>query len=216
MGRKRAASPRPRKPRLPTVNANLPPDSPGLYNHCVASWAAFAGNPKLVAAVSPVAAEATENLAALGAALQVAPGGPAVTEAIQANAEKVRQSWHLLAKYTQAFVRSGDIEDAGTIVASVLMTLSNVGKRHLQAPLTATPGTAPGTALLVVLRVMDALLYTYEWSVDEVNWTAGTWNKVRYTVTGLTSGKTYYFRVTAYLRNNTTTSPVGPVHLTMP
>jgi hypothetical protein len=210
MSRKRAAPPRPKKAKLPTVIPDLPTDCGELYNHCTASWAGFTASSKLSTGIYPPAATVTTNLAALNTAL-TAPPGPSTTDAVNAAAEKVRQNWNLLAKYTQGVIRAGDIEDAGTVVASVLMALSNVGRRNPQPPLGVKQGTLSGTMLLVVARILEAVSYTFEWSLDQQTWTAVTWTKVRYTVTGLTSGKLYYFRVQALLRNGTTTNPIGPV-----
>jgi hypothetical protein len=218
MARKKAAIPRPKVAKLPTVIPNLPTDAGDLYNHCTASLAAFNANSKVWVNLYPSATVAGGYLATLGTAL-AAPPGPGATEAVNAAAEKVRQNWHLLAKYAQGIVRSGDIEDAGTLVASVLMALSNVGKRRPQPPLAAKPvGTppTPGTVLLVAVRIPDALSYTFQWSLDGQTWSSVTWGKVRYTLAGLTSGKLYYFRVQAFLRNGTTTSFVGPVPLGVP
>jgi hypothetical protein len=220
MARKKSASPRPKRAKLPTVIPNLPPPSePGeLFNHCTASWTEFGANSKVWVNLYPTAPEITANLSALGTALAASPGA-GVPEAVSAAAEKVRQNWKTLAQCAQGIVRSGNIADAGTLVASVLMALSNVGHRRPQAPLAAKPvGTppTPGMVLLVALRIPDALTYIFEWSADGQNWTSVTWGKVRYTLAGLTSGKLYSFRVHAFLRNGTTTSVIGPITMTVP
>ena len=63
----------------------------------------------------------------------------------------------------------------------------------------------------MALRILGALVYTYEWSLDQVTWSSAMSGKARYLVTGLTAGKTYYFRVSAFLRGDTMTNWVSPV-----
>jgi hypothetical protein len=66
---------------------------------------------------------------------------------------------------------------------------------------------------VILLAVAQTLTYTYEWSVDQVTWQSMTAGQARVTISGLTPGKLYWFRARAFLRDGTTTDPVGLVDL---
>ena len=121
----------------------------------------------------------------------------------------------LLALLLSGYVRKGNVVDAATLATSVLMRLSNVGKRRPKPPLDVKPGTS-GTAKAVALSVLSAILYQFEWSTDQTTWTTGTSHKVTLPITGLTSGKKYWFRVKAYLRDDTWTDYLATVDLVIP
>jgi hypothetical protein len=52
--------------------------------------------------------------------------------------------------------------------------------------------------------------------MDQTTWTTGTSHKVGLLITGLTSGKKYWFRVKAYLRDDTWTDDLATVDLVIP
>jgi hypothetical protein len=86
-------------------------------------------------------------------------------------------------------------------------------RRQPKPPLAAEPGATTGTVKAAALAILGALVYTFEWSLDQQSWTSATTRKCSYLVTGLTPGKLYYFRVKAFLRDDTTTDYVATVSL---
>ena len=82
---------------------------------------------------------------------------------------------------------------------------SNIGQRKPKAALAAVqpPGVASGSVHVIALAVLSALTYGWESSLDQLSWTVTTTGQSRTTLTGLTPGKTYYFRFRAFRRNNT-------------
>ena len=99
------------------------------------------------------------------------------------------------------------------ILANVMLYQSQVGKKPPKAPIEARRAPTSGSAIVILLAVAQALTYTYEWSLDQVTWQSMVAGKTRVTISGLTPGKQYWFRAQAFLRDGTTTSPVGLVNL---
>ena len=99
------------------------------------------------------------------------------------------------------------------ILANVLLYASQQGKRGPKPPILAKHGPTSGSAIVILLAVAQALTYMYEWSEDQVTWQSMIAGHTRVTIAGLTPGKTYWFRARAFLRNGTTTDPVGVFHL---
>jgi hypothetical protein len=198
-----SASPEARAPRVAT---HLPKDAQGLYTHCSASWSAIKADAAHFGSPVPSAAQVDEDLGALGAALEAAEGGgPVATAAVVAAATKVRQDFELLAKYVQSELRTLPVDDARALLARVLMYESMTGRRAPKPELAAKEGPNVGTVLLVALAVAGALVYTWEWSLDQVTWTAvPQTSKARTLLLGLTPGKVHYFRFRVFKRDGTT------------
>jgi hypothetical protein len=73
-------------------------------------------------------------------------------------------------------------------------------------------GPTAGVVLFIAAAVAGAVQYTYEVSVDNLTWTVGVQAaKTRASLSGLTVGKLYSFRMVAFLRNGTTTNPTPTV-----
>jgi hypothetical protein len=90
------------------------------------------------------------------------------------------------------------------------------GLRESRPPLRFAQGPS-GSALLQALAILGALVYEWEVSVDGTSWsTFGRTSKPHVTITGLTFGKQYWFRVSAFKRDDTTTPHVtiGPFMVT--
>jgi hypothetical protein len=69
---------------------------------------------------------------------------------------------------------------------------------HTKLPLAAKYGGTPGSVLLVALAAGRNAVYYFEFSTDQKSWTpCPNVMKCRTTITGLTVGTTYYFRVRA-------------------
>jgi hypothetical protein len=128
----------------------------------------------------------------------------------------VRQDVRELVPRIQGILRTVSPDLVPGILANILLYQSHAGERPPKPPLEAKDppkGAVPGSVLLVALAIEGALTYDYESSTDQITWTfAGKSGKSRITVTGLTPAKQYWFRVTAFLRNGTTTQPIvcGP------
>jgi len=86
------------------------------------------------------------------------------------------------------------------------------GTRKPKPPL-AVKQRMSGTVTVAALAILNALTYDWEWSVDQATWATTTTGAANATLTGLTPGKTYYFRVRAFLRDGTETAYVGPISL---
>ena len=142
-------------------------------------------------------------------------GGEAEKQAMLAAEKVVRQDVREIVPMVQGILRNVPPDQVPAILANILMFQSHVGERPPKAPLAADDpeGGRSGSVLLVALAILGALTYEYEWSANQVTWTVGRKSgKTRFILAGLTPGKQYWFRMTAFLRDGTTTQPVfaGP------
>jgi len=205
MPRKKSAVPKQKPPKLLTVAAHLPVDEHELHTHCSASLTAIIKETAL-ATVVPATSVVTTDLGTLATCLEGAEGnGPIQTAQLKAAAETVRQDFQLLAKSAQRILRTLPLETALAILVNILMYPSNVGKRKPKAPLDVVQplGWPSGSVHALALAVAGALTYGWESSLDQVTWTVFTTGASEATLTGLTPGKLYYFRVRAFLRGDT-------------
>ncbi len=213
MARKATGVPNEKPPTPLIIAEHLPRDPAQLVNHVEAGWTAM----KLDTThfPSPPATKALDDaLANLAAALKAGPNGaPADTAAVTAAATAVRELWGLNARYAQTALRALPVEQVPPILASVMLYRSQKGSKAPKPPIQAKRGRASGSALVILLAVAQSLTYTYEWSLDQVTWQSMTSGKTRVTIAGLTSAKLYWFRARAFLRDGTTTDPVGLVDL---
>lgn len=215
MARKKSGLPKKRSTKLLTVACHLPDDPQELSTHCTASWAGLQKE-TVLASVVTASAGVPADLAELATCLAAAEnGGPAATTALVAAEAKIRQDWHLIALSTQAVLRAGPLEDAPAILANVLMYPSNVGERKPKPPLEVqqTQTWPSGSVHAVALAILGAQTYGWEASLDQVSWVVTTTAQSYTTLTGLTPGKLYYFRVRAFLRDNTMTAYTQTVFL---
>jgi hypothetical protein len=195
----------PKKKTRPLRVAQLLPRGPqGLYMRCVASWEAVKADPAHYPTPYPPAAEIDGDLSTLSDALKAAEGGDPVAYAALLVAEaKVRQNHELLSKYVQSVLRAGPIEDMPALLSAVLMYESNVGKRGPKPALEAKQGPMSGIALLLALAVPSAVAYFWEYSFDQLVWSAvKPTAQARASIPGLTPGKVYWFRFHTLTRDN--------------
>jgi hypothetical protein len=206
--------PRKQKQQTPLIIAEYLPDNPtDLYNHVEAGWTAMKADTTHFAA-PPATSELDNGLTSLGTALKDVPNGaPTDTAAVKTAETTVRELWGLNARYAQKVLRTLPIEQVPPILANVMLYQSQVGKKPPKAPIEARRAPTSGSAIVILLAVAQALTYTYEWSLDQVTWQSTIGGKARITISGLTPGKLYWFRARAFLRDGTTTDPVGLVNL---
>jgi len=193
----------------PRVAQRLPQDPEELYTHGSASWGAVKADTAHFASPNPPAAQMDGDLAALWSALQEAEtGGPAATAALNAAAVKVHDDFEVLGKYVQSVLRTLPVEIALALLAEVLMYASNVGKRPPKQALAVKAGAVEGAVKLSALKVPGTILYTWQWSLDQVSWTTASQTpQTRTSISGLTAGKVYYFRFLTIKRDGTTGNP---------
>ena len=202
------------KPPTPLIIAEHLPRAPAdLHNHVNAGWTAMKADATHFPS-PPATAEMDTSVLDLGAALKAVPNGAATdTAAVKTAATTVRELWGLNARYAQKVLRALPVEQVPPILANVLLYASQQGKKPPKPPIQAKRAATSGSAIVVLLAIAQALTYTYEWSLDQVTWQSMTSGHTRVTIAGLTPGKLYWFRARAFLRNGTTTDPVGVVDL---
>jgi hypothetical protein len=195
-------------PRTLNVALYLSRNPQALYVHCSASWAAIKADTAHFATPYPPAGVVEPHLAALASALTANEGGsPAETAALEGAAKLVRQDFHMLGKYVEGTLRASPLEDAPAVLANILMYVSKVGQRSPKAELALTHGATAGTALATALAVDQATAYFWEVSADQQSFAVGaTTSQAHATLSGLTPGKLYYFRLRALKRDGTMTS----------
>ncbi len=206
----------PSKEKSPTpliIAERLPRDPALLHIQVEAGWTAMKADTTHFPS-PPETNEMDTALASLGAALEAGPNGaPTDTEAVTAAVMAVRELWGLNARYAQKALRALPVDQVPPILASVMLYESQSGRRGPKPPIEAKRAKATGSAIVILLAVARSLTYTYEWSLDQVTWQSMTSGKTRVTIPGLTPGKLYWFRARAFLRDGTTTDPVGLVDL---
>ena len=213
MTRQASGVPKAKPPTPLTIAEHLPRDPADLYNHVEAGWTAMKADTTHFPS-PPATAELDTALTNLGAALKTVPNGaPTDTAAVKTAATTVRELWGLDARYAQKVLRTLPIEQVPPILANVMLYQSQVGKKPPKPPIEAQRAPTSGSAIVILLAVAQALTYTYEWSLDQVTWQSTIAGKTRVTIPGLTPGKQYWFRARAFLRDGTTTDPVGLVDL---
>jgi hypothetical protein len=213
MPRKASGIPRERPPRPLILAQHLPQDAVELNVHCTAGWTAMKADTAHFP-TPPATAEMDTALSALDAALKAQPNGShAQTAAVTAAATTVRGLWTLNSAYAQKVLRSLPVEQVPPVLATVLLYQSQQGKKGPKPPIAARHAATSGSVLVTVLAIAHALSYAFEWSADQTTWSSMTWPRTRVTISGLTPGKVYWFRVQAFLRSGTTTDPVPAVSL---
>ena len=213
MPRKASGVPKETPPTPLIIAEHLPKPLTDLSNHVGAGWTAMKLDTTHFPS-PPATAELDTALTNLGAALKAVPNGSSTdTAEVKTAATTVRELWGLNARYAQKVLRALPIEQVPPILANVMLYQSQVGKKPPKPPIQAKRATTSGSALVILLAVAQALTYTYEWSVDQVTWQSTTSGKTRVTIPGLTTGKQYWFRARAFLRDGTTTDPIGTVDL---
>ncbi len=213
MARKATGIPKEKQPTPLIIAEHLPRASAELYHHVDAGWAAMKADTTHFPAPQATT-EMDTALTSLAAALKAGPNGaPTDTAAVKTAATALRELWGLNARYAQKVLRALPIEQVPPILANVLLYASQVGKKAPKPPIQAKRAATSGSAIVILLAVARALTYTYEWSLDQVTWQSLTTGHVRVTIPGLTAGKLYWFRARAFLRDETTTDPVGLVSL---
>jgi hypothetical protein len=213
MARKATGVPKENPPTPLIIAEHLPRDPADLYNHVNAGWTAMKADTTHFPS-PPETAEMDTAVTNLGGALKAVPNGAATdTKAVKAAATAVRELWGLNARYAQKMLRTLPVEQVPPILANVLLYASQTGKKAPKPPIQAKRATTSGSAVVILLAIAQALTYTYEWSLDQVTWQSMTSGQTRVTIAGLTPGKRVWFRARAFLRNGTTTDPVGIVDL---
>ena len=213
MARKASGVPKEKAPTPLVIAEHLPRDPADLDNHVNAGWTAMKADTTHFPS-PPATAEMDTALTNLGAALKAVPNGAATdTAAVKAAATAVRELWGLNARYAQKVLRTLPVEQVPPILANVLLYASQRGRKGPKPPIQAKRATTSGSAIVILLAVASSLTYTYEWSLDQVTWQSLTTGHARVTIPGLVPGKVYWFRARAFLRNGTTTDPVGLVEL---
>ncbi len=214
MARQKKSGSAPKRTKRTNVAALLPRSAQPLYARCTAIWQAVKADTVHFTTPYPPAAQIEGDLTALGAALQTAEGGDSAAKAaVTPAAQKVRQDFRQLREYVQGVLQAMPPEQAAPILAEILLYESRVGIRPPKPPLAIKQGTQSGSVILEALRVLGALTYQWESSSDQVNWSVfGRTGQAHVTIPGLTPGKVYYFRVSAFMRNATSTEYVyaGP------
>ena len=213
MARKASGVPKAKPPTPLIIAEHLPRDPDELLNQVTAGWTAMKADPTHFPSPPETTAMDTA-ITNLGTALKAVPNGsPTETAAVTAAATSVRDLWGLNARYAQTVLRTLPVEQVPPILKSVLLYASQRGKKGPKPPIQAKRAATSGSAIVILLAVAQTLTYTYQWSLDQVTWQSMTSGHTRVTISGLTPGKLYWFRAVAFLRNGTTTDPVGLVDL---
>jgi hypothetical protein len=213
MVHKASGVPKEKAPTPLIIAEHLPRDPADLNNHISAGWTAMKADTTHFP-TPPATGEMDTAVTNLGAALKAVPNGAATdTAAVKAAATAVRELWGLNARYAQKVLRALPVEQVPPILASVMLYASQSGKKGPKPPIQAKRAATSGSAMVNLLAVAQTLTYMYEWSLDQVTWQSMTSGRTRVTISGLAPGKLYWFRARAFLRNGTTTDPVGLVDL---
>ena len=213
MPRKPSGVPKQKNPPTLHLATHAPTDDTDLFHHVEAGWGAMKLDTKHFP-TPPSGADMDQSLTDLGDALKGSPnGGPVDHKLVKQAATKVRLYWDQMASYAQIALRGLPPEEIPPILAAVLLYKSGTGTHKPKPPILAKHGPTSGTVLVIALAIVGALTYTFEWSLDQTNWSPLQSGKTRVTISGLTPGKLYWFRVRAFLRDGTTTDPVHAVSL---
>jgi hypothetical protein len=88
-----------------------------------------------------------------------------------------------------------------------------VGKRSTKPELAVKDGATSGAVQLTALAVASAVLYYWEYSLDQQTWTVGAQTaQARSTITGLRAGQVYSFRFRVFKREGLMTDSSSMVN----
>jgi hypothetical protein len=199
--------PKEKPPQEVKIVTHAPRQPQSRYTQCNAGWTAVKANSMLLSAIPAMLAQQMDaQLVVLGSALQAAPGGTEAQKlAPKAASASVGMLWAQIATFVQGALRTVPHADIPPILASIFMYASKAGTRTPKAPLAASHGDTSGSVKLVALAIAGALSYEWEWSLDQTSWSTSRTGEANTTLSGLTPGKVYYFRVRSFLRGNTMT-----------
>ena len=150
----------------------------------------FASPPKALADV-------TKDIQSLSSAQQAAVGrGKGAVQARNLARRVVVSDLRLLQSYVQVVAdAAGSIQAAETVITSAAMNVRKKTARQ-KAPIDARHGGVSGTVLLIAKALAARASYQWSWSTDGKSWNSlPATLKARTTVSGLTVGTVYYFRV---------------------
>jgi hypothetical protein len=217
MARRKGTAPRARAPACLHVATKLPTDNGAMCTQIDASWTLIKANPGQFPTPFPTASVMDGCIQTLDSALTSAEAGAAGSQAaVEAAAKDARHNYGLLAGYVGSIARTMPPEQGAALIESVLMSVSAVGQRAPKGPLSVKEGPIAGMVLFIAAAIDQAMQYTYQYSTDNLTWTVGVQSaKTRASLSGLTVGKLYYFRMVAFLRDGTTTNPTPTFNLTV-
>jgi hypothetical protein len=213
--KRRTGAGKQKKSKGPRVALHLPKDAQGLVVRAQAISAGMKAQAATFNNPVPPLNEIDDEAKALAVALQQAEGGgTAEADAVMVAEDKLRRSLAQLALYADGVIRKGAVADAPALISAIQMYESKIGQRPPKPPLHAEDGPLTGMVKLIALALAGVTAYFWEWSLDQVNWTVGAQTtKARATLSGLTAGKVYYFRVRGLQRGDTLTPYVATIDL---
>jgi hypothetical protein len=215
--RKKIGAPTPPRPRQTILALELPEHPVDLQAHVAPMLDTLDNDKTHFLALAPQIAQAKTDNANLLTAIGVAStGGPVEHRKMLDAAETVRQDMRELKPLVQGILRKLPPDQVPAILAAILMHQSKIGTRHPQPPLKFDQGPS-GSALLRAAKILLALVYDWEMNLDGTTFTLfGKTHKPHVTITGLTPGKQYWFRVSAFTRDDITTPyvTIGPFMMT--
>jgi hypothetical protein len=211
MPRRKSGVSKQEEPKPLTLAAHLPGTPEELQPRVATMTTELAADKRFAALAPEVTQTQTDNTALGNAIVAATNGGEIETRAVSKADTQVRQDVRELVPKVQGILRGLAPAEVPGILATLLLYQSHIGQRPPKAAIAAQDpkGGASWSVLLVALAIAGALYYEYDWSTDQATWVAaGKSGKSRFLVQGLTPGKQYWFRVSAFLRDGTTTQPV--------
>jgi hypothetical protein len=144
-------------------------------------------NPTLATFQADIAALVTAETAALARAKGAADVRNSKLAVVRADLESLRN-------YVQGVVESSSPANGQSIIGSAGMAVRKV-TLHDKAELAVKQGTVSGTVTLAAKAAAKKAAYNWQYSTDQKTWTSLPQTlKAKTSVSGLTSGTTYYFR----------------------
>jgi hypothetical protein len=215
--KKKIGAQKPPHPKNTTLATLLPKDPLVLQPHVATLLTELANDQAHFGAIAAQVTQAQADNGNLAKAITAATNGGTIEHGdMLVAAETVRQDIRVLKPLVQGILRKLSPDQVPAILSTILMAESKVGTRHPQPPLKLTQGPSGG-GRLEAQRILLALVYFFEVSADGTTFTlSGKSAKRQFAITGLAPGKPYWFRVSAFLRDDTT-SPyvvIGPIIVT--
>ena len=126
----------------------------------------------------------------------------------------VTQGLHHLRDYVQNISEQHPYAEAVAIITSAGMRARKASSRRPKPALAAKHGEVSGTVLLIAKAVGHSAVYFWQISDDGEHWRdVGETMHADTTITGLTRGQTYYFRMQTLTRRGSRSDFTQPVSL---
>jgi hypothetical protein len=183
----------------PIAVLKLSPRVKNVISFAQAVATAMTGNASFASPNPPLATFEADIAALVTAETAVLSRVKGAVETRNAKFLIVKNDLGVMRTYVQS-IADGNPSDAAAIIESAGMKVRTV-TLHDKPELSVKLGDVSGSVLLVAKAAADRAAYDWQYSTDQKTWTAAPQTlKAKTSISGLTAGTIYYFRVQSLIK----------------